>query len=164
MCGKSLFIEAYRCTDTHWAVMRWAVSYPRKSQMQDRVQSVGQITCTELERRKRRTLTTRELALLCSYARSAPLTSGRLDTRERDFHSSPSVGSGGGMRPSSSSRTSSSISDGDGRDGEDVAEVIESAGVVWNAARGNPCVRVQMFRITHERRAAKRREARYEKR
>ena len=46
--------------------------------------------------RKRRTLTTRELALLCSYARRAPLTSGRLDTRERDFHSSPSAGSGSG--------------------------------------------------------------------
>ena len=82
-----------------------------------------------------RTLTTRELALLCSYARSAVLTSGRFDTRDKLFHSSPSSlslcislslslsprarsRSRRRSSPSASSRRSSSISDGDGSDGE----------------------------------------------
>lgn len=87
---------------------------------------------------------TRELALLCSYARSALFTRGILDTRESDFHSSlPSASapapSARGCPPSSSSvpdasaRRSCPISDGDGSDGDDVPEVIDSAGVGWNA-------------------------------
>ena len=89
-------------------------------------------------------MTTRELALLCSYARSALLTSGKFCARESVFHSSPSlcapapsaaVADESRRRSSaSSSRKSSSISDGDGSEGEDVADVTESAGVVWNAA------------------------------
>ena len=77
-------------------------------------------------------MTTRELALLCSYARSALLTSGKFCTRESVFHSSPSlcapapyaaVADESRRRSSaSSSRKSSSISDGDGSEGEDVAD------------------------------------------
>ena len=102
------------------------------------------------ERKRRRTLTTRELALLCSYARSALLTSGMLCTRESVFHSSLSprglaeegeeeeaaVAAASALLRSSrsSSRKSSSIKEGEGREGEEDADVIESAGVVWNAA------------------------------
>ena len=97
---------------------------------------------------RQRTLTTLELALLCSYARSALFTSGMLCTRESVFHeSSPSprglpdgeagAAATGLLRSSSSSsRKSSSIKDGEGSEGEDDADVIESAGVVWNAAAG----------------------------
>lgn len=89
--------------------------------------------------------------MLCSYARSALFTSGMFDTRESDFHSSlpsadasPAAAAEDGEAkvpkrlrwgPSSSSaRRSSSISDGDGSDGEDVPEVMDKAGVGWNAA------------------------------
>ena len=49
-----------------------------------------------------RTLTTRELALLCSYARSAVFTSGRLDMRDSVFHSSPSLSLSRSLSPSPS--------------------------------------------------------------
>ncbi len=100
-----------------------------------------------MENGLRRTLTTRELALLCSYARSALFTSGMLCTRESVFHSSPSprgladeeeeeaAATIALLRSwSASSRKSSGIREGEGREGEDDADVIESAGVVWNAA------------------------------
>ena len=90
-------------------------------------------------------MTTLELALLCTYARSALFTRGMLCTRESVFHESSlsprglpddeeAAATTSLLRcSSSSSRKSSSIRDGEGREGEDVADVIESAGVVWNA-------------------------------
>ncbi len=101
------------------------------------------------EGRGRRTFMTRELALLCSYARSALFTRGMFDTRESDFHSSlPSASAPApcarSCPPSSSSvldasaRRSSPISDGDGSDGDDVPEVIDKAGVGWNAITQKP--------------------------
>ena len=115
----------------------------------------GECKGGEKDEDSRRTLTTRELALLCSYARSALFTSGMFDTRESDFHSSPpgpspcvtfeededEDGMGSSRRRiapsepcSCSSRRSSSIRDGEGRDGVDVPDVTDSAGVGWNAA------------------------------
>lgn len=67
-----------------------------------------------------RTFTTRELAFPCSYARNAVPTRGKWDTLETKSGESSS-----------------------GRDGELDLDVIDSAGVVWNAAQEGEgeCVR-----------------------
>ena len=59
----------------------------------------------------RQTLTTLELAFPCSYARKAVLTIGRVETRETKSGESSS-----------------------GSDGEVDLDVVDSAGVGWNAA------------------------------
>lgn len=78
-------------------------------------------------RRRIRTLTTRELALPCSYARRAVLKSGRWATRETKSGESTSTPMAAAAAMSSGARV------GDARVGDVDEDAMLSAGVGWNA-------------------------------